>query len=127
MKKAFTILFSLVYLFLITGITIEVHYCMGEVKSFSFYADNHWCCCESDAMPPGCCTDEQLVLQFNPGEQLTVTPVTAAKQPAKVVEEIRTPLRCSHCIGQEERSCDDLLTKPDTPIWLKHCSLTFYG
>lgn len=127
MKRAVTVLFSLVYLFLVTGITINVHYCMGEVKSVTLYSEGQLCCCETDSMPLGCCSDETLVVQFSPDDQLAESGIVVAKHAARVEEEISTPIRDHRHSQRSDAMRGAVAIAPGPPIWLKHCNLTYYG
>jgi hypothetical protein len=126
MKRIATLSFALLYLFLITGIIVNIHYCLGEIASVSLFSKGDPCCCGDRDMADGCCDDQQLVLQFDTDEQkieLKIFDFSIA-----VVGEILAPqTSVSHSIDAKNpvRDCTD--PPPKIPLWLKHSNLTFYG
>ncbi|NJO90583.1 MAG: hypothetical protein HC831_17705 [Chloroflexia bacterium] len=71
MKKLASIIISIVYLVLSTGILVNLHYCQGEIESISIVTNNSKCCCASmEFDDDGCCKNEQLLVQFDNDEQI---------------------------------------------------------
>ena len=65
MKRYLTILFSFLYLFLAMGISVNLHYCHGEVDSVSFFSQEGSCCCHKAGKPSHCCFDENYKYELN--------------------------------------------------------------
>jgi len=76
MKKILSILASLVYFSLTIGISFNVHYCKGEIKSVSVIVEKTDCCCEKESnmvcgiVEDACCDDEEYIFQFSSNNQL---------------------------------------------------------
>ena len=75
LRKLLTILASVVYFILTIGISFNVHYCEGEVKSISVFEGNETCCTTNECnisctIPDNCCDDEEYLLQFFSDNQL---------------------------------------------------------
>jgi len=75
MKKNLPILASIVYFTLIIGVSFNVHYCEGDVKSISVFKDTKDCCCESENntscnISSNCCDNKEYLLQFYSDNQL---------------------------------------------------------
>ena len=75
MKKTLSILSSLIYFTLTIGISFNVHYCKGEVKSISVFEKDTDCCCNDEnaimcSMKNNCCNDEEYLFQFYSDNQL---------------------------------------------------------
>ncbi len=75
MKKALSILISLIYFILTVGISFNIHYCKGEIKSISVIVEDTDCCCEDENnvvcnITDDCCDDEEYLLQFSSNNQL---------------------------------------------------------
>ncbi len=63
-----------IYYFLLTlGITFSIHYCMGEVEEVTISATPKGCCCDVFDVPPGCCDDKQVELDFEADQQLATS------------------------------------------------------
>jgi hypothetical protein len=72
MKKTATILFSLFYLLIISGVSVSIHYCQGEVKDIGILTAPANCC-GIMGLEEGCCSNENYVVQFESKEQLKVS------------------------------------------------------
>ena len=60
MKKFLTLLILFLYMTSMAGVSVEVHYCKGKLKSIHFLSlGNHSCCCKKKtAMSKSCCRNE---------------------------------------------------------------------
>lgn len=66
MKKSFIILFSLFYLTVASGITINLHYCNGKLRQISFLnSKKEKGCCGSKMKSKGCCSDKAAFVKVN--------------------------------------------------------------
>jgi hypothetical protein len=128
MKRIVAISFSIVYLLLTAGFTINIHYCLGEIESVSIIpvADN--CCCGETGMDMGCCGNETMIFQFSPDDQMVQSNSTVFKAPLLEIIEIAS----IRSIDREdhERITLKICNSPppeEIPIWLKNSNLIFYG
>ncbi|MEY2830348.1 MAG: hypothetical protein RIQ33_2206 [Bacteroidota bacterium] len=81
MKKTFLILFTMLYLCFVIGVSISNHFCGGKLSFISFYnqVDEKDCC--SGNHTDDCCMDENYFLKSNDNHQHE-TPIF---QPAKTI------------------------------------------
>ncbi|TAL56850.1 MAG: hypothetical protein EPN85_14780 [Bacteroidetes bacterium] len=75
MKKIFSVLLSVVFLFSAMGVTINSHYCGMKLKSVSLTAKG--CCCKKNVkMPKDCCKNEikyvKITDDYSPASQFYV-------------------------------------------------------
>lgn len=128
MKRFFTISFALMYLLLTAGLTINVHYCLGEIESITPFVQADVCSCGTDEMPMDCCGDEQMIFQFSPDDQLIKSDHSVFKAPLLETIKIAT-VRFIENEDQQKiifKFCKS--PPPDNiPIWLKNSNFTFYG
>lgn len=76
MKKLFSIFFSLLYIFLVSGSTLCFHYCGGRVASvgISYLGDSEGCSCGNMMKNSKCCKNRTIHLDIK-GEQKSPSPV----------------------------------------------------
>lgn len=66
MKKSFLILFSLFYLTVASGITINLHYCNGKLRQISlFNSPKGKGCCGKKMESKKCCSDKAAFVKVN--------------------------------------------------------------
>lgn len=70
MKKIFVAILSLLYISTATGVTINMHYCMGELADWGIAHNKSRSCgkCgmeKSEEKNNGCCNDEQKFIKNN--------------------------------------------------------------
>jgi hypothetical protein len=128
MKRISVISFAVLYLLLTAGLTMNVHYCLGEVESISLIPIPDKCCCDTAEIPLNCCGDEQIIFQFSPDDQWFVSHTHDLKP--LLVEIIDLPpvqlIQTDHC--QQTIQSHSKSPPPDgVPIWLMHSNFTFYG
>lgn len=64
MKKAAVILFTIYYLVLASGLSINLHYCGGKLKEISFLGEvNEDGCCGKKEKSKGCCNEESTFIK----------------------------------------------------------------
>jgi hypothetical protein len=128
MKRSIAISFSLVYLLLTAGFTMNIHYCLGKIESVSIIpvADN--CCCDDTGMDMGCCGNETMIFQFSPEDQLVQSDNSVFKAPLLEIIEIASIRSIDH--EDHAKVTLKICNSPppeDIPIWLKNSNFTFYG
>ncbi len=75
MKKFLITILAIVYLGSSTGATVNLHYCMGKLKSWDlFHASKNTCgSCGMEKAKTGCCHDEQKQFHAAQDQQLTIS------------------------------------------------------
>lgn len=70
MKKFLSIILAVVYLVLVSGITLQLHYCGGKLSSVkvTLVDNNHSCSCGSKTMKKGCCKNQSVYVKVK-GDQ----------------------------------------------------------
>ena len=128
MKKLTVILFSFFYLFASAGITVNMHYCAGQVQYVEFLAANGKCCCADEGDTVSCCGDETFFFQLD-NEQQTSQKVRVV--PEQFVSGIAAVLNTTDRFEPVSKAIDferlDLPPPQRQPIWLLNCSLVYYG
>ena len=69
LKKIFAITLCFVYFFAAAGVSINVHYCGGEVEEVSFFSYGEKSCCCGNEAEAGCCKDELSYIKLNDSHQ----------------------------------------------------------
>lgn len=69
LKKLFTITLCFIYFFAAAGVSINVHYCGGEVEEVSFFSQGEKSCCCGNESEAGCCKDELSYIKLNDSHQ----------------------------------------------------------
>ena len=64
MKKGFILLFALCYLYSSSGISINLHYCGGKIKSVSLFQTDEEACCKGKMKKAGCCKDKNAFVKI---------------------------------------------------------------
>lgn len=70
MKKSLSIVLTIVYLVLVSGITLQLHYCGGKFRSLNLVLDENSpsCACGSKTMKKGCCKNQTVYIKVK-GDQ----------------------------------------------------------
>ncbi len=125
MQKVTSILFTFFYLMLSIGVAINVHYCGGEVKDVAFFVDAESCCDDSNACD--CCDNETFLIQ-NLQEGVVLQSDVFHFSPVKA------PLEVNHAVSQMDKlevgklaAFVEWASPPESDLWLKFCTLTYYG
>lgn len=63
MKKATIILLASFYLIIASGVTFNLHYCGGKLKTVSLFTNQEEGCCGSKKKSKGCCKDKTAFLK----------------------------------------------------------------
>ena len=145
MKQFITILLSVFYLALIAGLPVKLHYCKGDLVSVEFLNTSEECCCveakaqaccseESDdrscqvALEDECCSFEHFFIQYDRDNQVSkVVNVSSDYGKDQPVYHSVVYTNAKHDADSDEQW---YLTHPPPipqPLWLLHCSFTFYG
>ena len=129
MKKLASIIVSIVYLVLSTGVLVNLHYCQGEIESISVVTNNSLCCCATiDFDDNGCCKNEQLLVHLDNDEQI-ITKHRKLQEVFKFIEKdsFEKLLVEDDSIGKEYFTFEDISPPPKLGIWKTNCTFLFYG
>lgn len=89
MKKIFTIFIAILYLSVSTGMTVEIHLCMGKIADISLIpADEHTCGeCGMAKGANECCKDELKFVKLNDSHKLIKSAYQLAVPEAIILHE----------------------------------------
>ena len=71
MQKFLVIFFSMLYLTVTSGITVNLHYCGGKLKTVSFFSNNEKGCCGTKKKSKGCCKDKTKLIKVEENRKVT--------------------------------------------------------
>lgn len=137
---------AFIYTVVLAGIPVNIHFCRGDVVSIGVLQSGEEYCCHNEAEVPGCCADAlygqtcspeganeccydaQFSIQYLEDEQLTKSKTTSFSQGNDQVSN--PPVQI--CLTEDTDSYEhsglyDLPPPKPRPLWLLHCTLTFYG
>lgn len=126
MNRIGAFLFIGLYLLTSAGLTVNVHYCLGQLDSIQVFAPPPHCCCDDVPGMIGCCDNETYFFQLDEEQIATSTlPIPQWDLPA-VVEPTPTPL----VLIQDQEFLPSSLERPPPPgsqLRIRFHSLTLYG
>lgn len=73
MKAFIIILFSVFYLLVSTGTSLNIHYCGGKLRNITFTSFSEKECCGGKMKSKGCCRNEKIVIKVKDKQQLNET------------------------------------------------------
>jgi len=128
LKRISTILLSIVYLVLVTGISLNFHYCGGKLKSIAIQSKAEACCCGGDEMESNCCNNKQLLIQFHTDQKLIVSNKISFEL-SEYIEIERPELKIENLLQSTTQNFlfFDIPPPPKIAIWKSNCSYLFYG
>lgn len=128
MKKALSIIISLIYLMLSTGAAVNLHYCGGKLANININNHSEGCCCGNKEMSKSCCNDKEFNLSLDVDQQVAQLIQIPTND---VVFSILTSLTLSQYqeyTTNEKIFIEHNIPPPKSdPIWLLNCSLKYYG
>jgi len=126
MKKTIIILVSFIYLFLSTGLVINVHFCQDKVKSISIITEPANCCPTGCVMESSCCKNKQFIVQMEYEDQ--ILPLTS-EIPASFVFILQPEyhVNVKKIDIPNPIFANYNLPPPKLPIWKTNCTFIFYG
>lgn len=123
MKKLIIILFSFFYLGLTSGITLNLHYCGGKIKSISFFHSNDEDgCCGKKMKSKGCCDEKTTIFKVKDNHQSSDNIKLAFNQ-YKVFDAVIPVLVSKIILETNSHSILNYHAPPvlyDNPLYLKH-------
>jgi hypothetical protein len=126
MKKAFIFILALFYLTVASGITVNLHYCMGHLTSVDYgHGTKEGGTCGKCGMPDdnnACCHTDSKLVKLQDDHQLSAL-AFKSKQPEAV--EITQPIYAAadiqHAQASTSLSIHSPPDKPDHTIYLHNC------
>ncbi len=146
MKPFINIFILFLYLASIAGLPVEVHYCRGDVVSVDILTSGEDCCCHETAAIPECCShsmadqtcslenageccsNQQYLIQYFDDRQFTKS--TNADSRSGNEPFLEFSIQFSDSQGDDSNVYArfyDLPPPKTQPLWLLHCTFTFYG
>ncbi|MBA2613933.1 MAG: hypothetical protein H0U95_18365 [Bacteroidetes bacterium] len=121
MKKSSIIFLCVFYLFVSSGLAMNVHFCGGKLKNISFFQDDEKGCCGSKKKSMGCCKSHSLIYKIK-DKHNSVNLLKAPQVNSKLVFLI--PFQLTFNIGKEDKGFTSsyLFDHPvwyDNPIYLR--------
>ncbi|MFC2152851.1 hypothetical protein ACFLSE_10035 [Bacteroidota bacterium] len=128
MRNFLSIILSTFYLALASSVSINMHYCGGELQSIKINTSSETCCCGSSDMSSSCCQDEELTLGIDIDQNI-ITQSSLIKDNIfeLAIVNVRVETLIVEIIEDIEVLNYDLPPPKLEPIWLFNCSLTYYG
>jgi hypothetical protein len=123
MKRFTVAILAIIYFTISTGMVINVHYCMGKVKSVNIdVLAKNLCGCGKKQTNKGCCKTEHKLVKLEDNHKASVVDVVFSSPVCLVEQEyclINTPLvNSNQQNGYNNHSPPDL-SKQDT--YLRNC------
>jgi hypothetical protein len=122
MQKFLVIFFSMLYLTVTSGITMNLHYCGGKLKTVSFFSNNEKGCCGTKKKSKGCCKDKTKLIKVE--ENHKASKVTEASNPTVHLVAL---LSSQLLFNLSNDNSVDIISKYysppvlyDNPLYLKH-------
>ena len=128
MRNLTIILFASFYFIASAGITVEIHYCGGNLALAATFAPNGSCCCGDKEKQESCCDDETYFLHYDNDQQIIQNFRTADNSSS--INSINNPSTTDYLklhSNDVKFEFSDLPPPHKQHIWLLNCSLTFYG
>jgi hypothetical protein len=94
MKKILALVFAWLYVFTLSGVTLNFHYCGETLNCISLFTPDDCCTC-ADNEEPGCCNDEGVYLKATDDSHTTCYYYDFAFSTASVGEPLRFALKKS--------------------------------
>lgn len=130
MRKLFAIAFTCVYLTLTVGVVHATHYCMGRVKSSTFFSfESEKCACASltAQFEKSCCDDKVTLVKIDEDQSLS-SPLSITPEFFSMWEN-HLPQAVEQSAGSDLSFLAAHSGPPGSqvPLFVQHCSLIFYS
>ena len=136
MKQFGAILVSFIYLTFSIGLVVNIQYCHGEIEEINLITESISCCTETTSCcsetgnePDKCCSEIQHYYQVVPdmlkAEQIKL--IVSLNNTSFFEREVFS----NDLIPGQNKLHSNYYDKPpesqSKPLWIVHCSFTFYG
>lgn len=119
------IFFAAFYLLSTIGVAVNVHYCGGNLKSVALIVDADTCC--ADEASCGCCQDETYFFQYDVNDVLVQPLLEVQSTPVAFIAIMHLIQVVLEDDSEETSFYSYHSPPPESAMWLKYCSLTYYG
>lgn len=122
MQKFLVIFFSMLYLTVTSGITMNLHYCGGKLKTVSLFSNNEKGCCGSKKKSKGCCKDKTKTIKVE--ENHKASKITETCNPSVHLVAVLSSHLLFNLLDNNEANITSNYHSPpvlyDNPLYLKH-------
>lgn len=125
MKRFLLILFTLLYIGVISGITLDYHYCMGRLADVSVWHDVSCPSCGEKANSHTCCSTQTEVVQLvvdqnvSPAPAIAFTPVVIAL----LFDRLYQSMLCEpEDVNSSWQAFDTPPESNSLPLFVHHCT-----
>ena len=127
MKRTSSIVLAFLYVLTSVGLTVNVHYCGGKLKSIQLLFDTPSCCCGETKKMDGCCDDESYFVQLDTDHQISPSQELSFEFP-ELVAGLNDFENVERIYARNEKWIVPLeRPPPKSALRLLYCSLTYYG
>lgn len=128
MKKALSILFSVIYLILSTGAAVNMHYCGGKLANININHHSEGCCCGDMEMSSSCCNDKEFNLSLDIDQQVAqLIQIPVNDFVFFIFASLTLSQYQEYSITEKKFKEYNIPPPKSDPIWLLNCSLKYYG
>lgn len=110
------------YLTVTSGITMNLHYCGGKLKTVSIFSNNEKGCCGSKKKSKGCCKDKTTVIKVQENHHANKI-VQVCNPTVHLLAFVPTQLLFNLPLSNEINITSNYHAPPvlyDNPLYLKH-------
>lgn len=131
MKRLSHFFLAVFYLGISLGVSVHLHWCHGDLKDVSFYADDFECCCERFMPTVGCCDEDHIEISIEDEQR----PSRAIEVKELAPEPMVPPPAAEFDIALDDSDAVEIEVPPDPggppgndePLYLLYNSLMYYG
>ncbi len=129
MKRSVTIVFLSFYVLISLGLTINLHYCGGQLESLDLFGNTESCCCGGETMNKSCCENQFLYFEISDEQRvsqdyriLTIPSFDLNIQPAIDITLLNNEIELDF-----QRLENNSSPPYKNPFWILNCSLIYYA
>jgi len=127
MNRFLSILLLLIYLSTALNLFIQIHYCNNRIESVQLLSGEIDECCKPE-QNTGCCHNEVKIIKLDSDQNSNYNRHSLyVSFPAELHEYSALRIFCIQSITKTQDLSYNPPDTPPLPIWLKYCSLTYYG
>jgi hypothetical protein len=129
MKRSVTIVFLSFYVLVSLGLTINLHYCGGQLESFNLFSETESCCCGGETMNKTCCENQIVYYEISDEQRvsqdiriLTIPSIDLDIQPIIDITLLNNEIELDF-----QRLENSSSPPYKNPFWILNCSLIYYA
>lgn len=136
MKKLIVIPIMLLYLFMVTGVMVNLHYCGQQLADWKFFGKTDGCgiagCDKENKKPHKCCKDKVVVVKLSDEQQLVkLNSIIWASDFIQIINNVYNKYCTFSIIHSSENQTFNANAPPGLwqkiPLYKLHSRLTYYG